>query len=209
MSNAKENETLRLETFSDGVFAIATTLLAFQLEAPKHPEGEFRSGLLLHALAKQWPAYIAFFLSFATLYILWVNHHRLYNVIHRSDARFMFYNGLHLLLISMIPFTTSLLSNFINTDAMALAALVYMFLFACICGTLLLMWIHASTDFYLLKRPAADVKVKTVRLGLIISASAYGVAALLALLVPYVSLVIGLAIVIYLARLKYHRERVV
>lgn len=209
MSNANENETLRLETFSDGVFAIATTLLAFQLEAPKHPEGDFRSGLLLHALTKQWPAYVAFFLSFATLYILWVNHHRLYNVIHRSDARFMFYNGLHLLLISLIPFTTSLLSNFIDTDAMALAGFVYMALFACICATLLVMWVHASADFYLLKRPAGDVKIKTVRLGLIISTCAYGFAALLALLLPYVSLVIGLGIVIYLARLKYHRERVV
>ena len=207
--NFQENETVRLETFSDGVFAIDITLLTFQLSAPKHPEGDYSSLLLLHALARQWPSYIAFLLSFATIYVLWVNHHRLYNVIHHSDSRFMYYNGLHLLLVSTIPFTTSLMANYINTDAMAVAGFFYMLLFAGICGTLLLMWFHATGDFRLLKRPAANVRTQTVRLGLVISAVAYAISAVLSLVLPYVSLLIGLAMVVYLSRLKYHRERVV
>ncbi|RYF74871.1 MAG: DUF1211 domain-containing protein [Cytophagaceae bacterium] len=209
MNPFQENETFRMETFSDGVFAIDITLLTFQLKAPEHPDGEYSSILLLHALAKQWPAYIAFSLSFATIFIIWVNHHRMYNVIRRSDSRFMFFNGAHLLLVSSIPFTTSLMANYIDTEAMALASFVYMLLFAGICGTLLLMWRHATKDYLLLKRPAADVRVILVRTGLLISISAYTVAALISFLVPYVSLVIGLALVIYLSRLKYHRERVV
>lgn len=209
MNPFQENETVRMEAFSDGVFAIDITLLTFQLKAPAHPEGDYSSLHLLHALAKQWPSYIAFFLSFATIFIIWVNHHRMYNVIRRSDSRFMYYNGALLLLVSSIPFTTSLLSNYIDTDAMAIAGFFYMFLFAGICGLLLLMWLHATKDYFLLKRPAADVRIILVRTGLLISITSYTVAALVSLLSPYLSLVIGLAMVVYLSRLKYHRERVV
>ena len=205
----QENETVRMEAFSDGVFAIDITLLTFELKAPKPPEGDYTSMLLLHSLAKQWPSYIAFFLSFATIFIIWVNHHRMYNVIRQSDSRFMFFNGLHLLLVTSIPFTTSLLANYINTDAMAVASFFYMFLLAGICATLLLMWLHATKDFLLLKRPASNVRVLLVRTGLIISVVAYTSAALLSFLSPYISLAIGLGMVVYLSRLKYHRERVV
>ncbi|MBO0933076.1 TMEM175 family protein [Fibrella aquatilis] len=205
----QENETVRMEAFSDGVFAIDITLLTFELKAPRHPDGDYSSVMLLHALFKQWPAYIAFGLSFATIFIIWVNHHRMYNVIRRSDSRFMYYNGLHLLLVSTIPFTTSLMSNYIATEAMTLAGFVYMFLFAGICATLYLMWSHATKDYLLLKRPAADVKVQTVRMGLVISIIAYVVAALASFLSPYLSLLIGFGMVVYLSRLKYHRERVV
>lgn len=205
----QENDTVRMEAFSDGVFAIDITLLTFELKAPKHPDGDYNSLLLLHSLAKQWPSYIAFFLSFATIFIIWVNHHRMYNVIRRSDSRFMFFNGMHLLLVTSIPFTTSLIANYVDTDAMALASFFYMILFAGICATLLLMWRHATKNYLLLKRPAGDVRVLLVRTGLIISIIAYTSAALLAFVSPYISLVIGLGMVVYLSRLKYHRERVV
>ncbi len=206
----QDNETVRIEAFSDGVFAIDITLLTFELKAPKHPEtGDYSSLLLLDSLARQWPSYVAFFLSFTTILIIWVNHHRMFNVIRHSDSRFMFYNGLLLLLTSTIPFTTSLLANYINTDAMALAGFLYMFLFAGICGVLLLMWLHATKDYHLLKRPAADVRIQLVRMGLLISLITYSVAALLAFLSPYLSLAVSLGMVVYLSRLKYHRERVV
>lgn len=208
-NNFQENETVRMEAFSDGVFAIDITLLTFELKAPRHPDGDYSSMLLLHALAKQWPAYIAFGLSFATIFIIWVNHHRMYNVIRRSDSRFMYYNGLLLLLVSTIPFTTALMSNYIATEAMTLAGFLYMSLFAGICGSLFLMWSHATKDYYLLKRPAADVKIQTVRMGLVISIITYVVAALASFLSPYLSLVIGFGMVVYLSRLKYHRELVV
>jgi uncharacterized membrane protein len=208
-NNFQENETVRMEAFSDGVFAIDITLLTFELKAPKHTEGDYSSLLLLQSLAKQWPSYIAFFLSFATIFIIWVNHHRMYNVIRHSDSRFMFYNGLHLLLVTSIPFTTALIANYINTEAMALASFFYMFLFSGICATLLLMWGHATKDFLLLKRPASNVRITLVRTGLLISIVAYTTAALLAFVSPYISLVIGLGMVVYLSRLKYHRERVV
>ncbi len=208
MADFQENETVRMEAFSDGVFAIDITLLTFELRSPVFKE-EHTSRSLLIAMLHQWPSYVAFVLSFATVFVIWVNHHRMYNVIRQSDARFMYYNGLLLFLTSLIPFTTNILANYIRTSATELAAGLSMLIFGAITGTFYLMWNHATDNYQLLKRPAADVRVKSVHSGLIISTTVYGCAALLASLLPYVSLLIGLLMVVYLSRLKYHRGKVV
>ena len=204
----QEKETVRLETFSDGVFSILITLLTFELKIPDLKEA-YTSQQLLFALLERWPVYIAFLLSFSTIFVIWVNHHRMYNVIRRSDGRFMYYNGLLLLLTSLIPFTTNLLARYIQTSATELAAALTMTLYGSIVGVFYLMWNHATTDYKLLKRPAANVRIKLVRNGYIISMAVYGVSALLATVMPPVSLLIGGLMVIYLSRLKYHRQRVV
>ena len=206
MTEFQENGTIRMETFSDGVFAIDITLLTFQLKAPG-PKDTVSTHTLAMALFEQWPSYIAYFVSFTTIFIIWLNHHRMYNVIQRSDVRFMFFNGLLLLLVSIVPFTTSLLANYINTPAQRLSSAIYMLLFAGISWTLLLMWNYATTDYRLLKRPAADVRVQTVRTSLIISTVVYSVAAGLTLLIPFLGIGIGLTMVVYLARLRYHRDQ--
>lgn len=208
MADFQENETVRMEAFSDGVFAIDITLLTFQLRAPDLKAAASGQTLAM-ALLQQWPSYIAYFISFTTIFIIWLNHHRMYNVIQRSDARFMFYNGLLLLLVSIVPFTTSLLANYINTPAYPLSSIIYMLLFAAISGTLFGMWNHATDNYRLLKRPAANVRVQTVRTSFILSTVIYGVAAGLSLLAPSLSILVSLAMVVYLSRLKYHREKVV
>lgn len=208
MADFQENETVRMEAFSDGVMAIAITLLTFELKAPALQDA-FSSQTLLVALFRQWPAYVAFTLSFTTIFVIWVNHHRMFNVIRRSDSQFMYYNGALLLLISLIPFSTNILSKYIQTSATELAASLSMALFGSIMGVFYLMWNHATADYRLLKRPAADVRVHSVRNGFVIGMSVYGSSALLALVLPLVSILIGLAMVVYLARLKYHRARVV
>lgn len=206
--NFQENETARIEGFSDGVFAIAITLLTFELKAPAFKE-EYTSRVLARVMLHQWPAYVAFLLSFGTIFVVWVNHHRMYNVIRRSDSRFIYYNGALLLLVSLIPFSTNVLALYIQTSATELSAAFSMLVFAGITGMLYLMWNHAITDFQLLKRPAADVRILTVRKGLLISTCVYVASALLAMIVPIVSILIGLLMIVYLARLKYHREKVV
>jgi hypothetical protein len=84
-----------------------------------------------------------------------------------------------------------------------------MLLFGAIVGVFYLMWNHATDDYHLLKRPAAGVRVQTVRSGFIISMAIYGVSALLATVLPLVSILIGLLMVVYLSQLKYHRDKVV
>ncbi|ADB42190.1 TMEM175 family protein [Spirosoma linguale] len=208
MINFQENETLRMEAFSDGVFAIDITLLTFQLKAPSLKDATSSYNLAI-ALLHQWPNYIAYFISFTTIFIIWLNHHRMYNVIRRSDVRFMFYNGLLLLLVSIVPFTTSLLADYLNTPAHQLSSALYLFLFSGISFTLFCMWNYATKDFHLLKRPAAHVRVQSVRTSLLISTVVYFVATGLSFLVPFLSVLVGLGMVVYLSRLKYHRDRVV
>ncbi len=204
----QENETPRIEAFSDGVFAIDITLLTFELKAPAFKE-EYTSHTLLLALLAQWPMYLAYLLSFGTIFIIWVNHHRMFNVVRRSDSTFLYLNGLLLLLVSLIPFTTNILAKYIQTSATELSTIISMLLFGGITGTLLQMWKHATDNFHLLKRPAADVRIITVSQGLLISTSVYMIAALIALIFPTLSILISLAMIVYLARLKYHREKVV
>ncbi|TAE28299.1 MAG: DUF1211 domain-containing protein [Cytophagales bacterium] len=204
----QDNETVRIEAFSDGVFAIAITLLTFELKAPTVKD-DFTSRTLFWALLQQWPAYIAYVLSFGTIFTIWVNHHRMFNVIRRSDARFLYLNGLLLFLTCLIPFSANILARYIQTSATEASTILSMLLFGSITATLYAMWHHATTDLRLLKRPSSDVRVIMVRKGLAISTGVYVLSALMAMLLPLLSILIGLAMVAYLARLMYHRQKVV
>ena len=99
-------ETGRIEAFSDGVFAVAITLLIFDVHLPSGSVGS-----LGVALARQWPSYVSFLISFAFIGIMWVNHHRLFNHIRKSDNLLLFLNLLLLLGIITVPFPTALLAN--------------------------------------------------------------------------------------------------
>lgn len=123
----EEKETGRIEAFSDGVFAVAITLLVLNLQIPKPPSSE---GLLVW-LGHQWPAYLAFVTSFAIVGVMWINHHRMFTLITRSDSMLMGLNLLLLMLIVFIPFPTALVAQYISlppqpfaTDQ-RVAALVY------------------------------------------------------------------------------------
>jgi uncharacterized membrane protein len=83
------NDTARLEAFSDGVFSIAITLLAFNLKIPS-PAGYPAHWSLGRALLSQWPTYLAFITSFVTILIMWVNHHRLFRLIEKRINRCLF-----------------------------------------------------------------------------------------------------------------------
>ncbi len=80
-----ENETGRIEAFSDGVFAIAITLLVLDLKVPP-PETFVSTARLEAVLFNQWPAYLAFLTSFIAILIMWVNHHALFKLVARSDT---------------------------------------------------------------------------------------------------------------------------
>src|SRR6516165_3656149 len=120
MSSA--SETNRIEAFSDGVFAIAITLLVLDLKIPRDTSGGARLSQLLIA---QWPAYLAFLTSFATILIMWINHHRIFTLVARSDDRLLFYNGLLLLGVTIVPFPTSLVSEYLRGDGARTAAFVF------------------------------------------------------------------------------------
>jgi uncharacterized membrane protein len=114
------SETARVEAFSDGVFAIAITLLILDVKVPTGPAGHLGA-----ALARQWPTYAAFLLSFCFIGIMWVNHHRLFNHIRRSDNGLLFLNLLLLLGITVVPFPTALLAAHYGTADKTVAAAVF------------------------------------------------------------------------------------
>jgi len=105
----EEKETGRLEAFSDGVFAVAITLLVLNLKIL--PDDVLARGDFWLSLLGQLPTLIAFVTSFATIGIMWINHHRLFNHIKRTDTGLMLFNLLLLLVIVFIPYPTALLAQ--------------------------------------------------------------------------------------------------
>jgi uncharacterized membrane protein len=98
----------RAEAFSDGVFAVAATLLVFNLVDPKVDSG------LSRALVSEWPSYAAYAISFSTIVVIWVNHHAVTDTIERFDRSLLFINGLLLLTIAVVPFPTGLLAHYLQ-----------------------------------------------------------------------------------------------
>jgi uncharacterized membrane protein len=103
-------EKRRLEAFSDGVFAIAVTLLVLEIKVPALSDPA--SGGLGLALLRQWPSYFAYLLSFSVILIMWVNHHVLLDLVREVDHAFLYLNGLLLMVITLLPFPTALLAQY-------------------------------------------------------------------------------------------------
>jgi len=116
-------ETGRVEAFSDGVFAIAITLLVLELKVPHVGDGG--NGRLAAALLAQWPSYLAFVTSFATILIMWVSHHYMFTFVRRADARFLYANGLLLFVVTVVPFPTALVAEYFEKPEASTAAAVY------------------------------------------------------------------------------------
>lgn len=132
----------RLEAFSDAVLAIAITLLVLDLRVPLPGAG---GHTLAWNLAREWPSYAAYALSFLVIGIMWVNHHSLFVHVEEVDRPLLFINLLLLMGIAVLPFPTALFAQYVNrggTDS-HVAAAVYsatMFVIA-ICFQLLWGWI--------------------------------------------------------------------
>ncbi len=121
---AEENVNSRLETFCDGVFAIALTLLIIDIKIPSSATINTTADFWL-ALKHIAPSIFAFLLSFAIILITWVNHHNGFKLVNGSTASFMYANGFLLLAVVAIPFPTSLLGEYLFTDHSAPAVILY------------------------------------------------------------------------------------
>ncbi|MGH9612570.1 MAG: TMEM175 family protein [Bryobacteraceae bacterium] len=121
-----EKATGRLEAFSDGVFAIAITLLVLEIKVPT-PGGV--SGPTPQALwasvRSQWPSYFALVTSFFSVLIMWVHHHTVFRLTRRVDTRLLFANGLLLLFVSVVPFPTAIVAEYLTTPAAPAACALY------------------------------------------------------------------------------------
>ncbi|HET6761405.1 MAG TPA: TMEM175 family protein [Gemmatimonadaceae bacterium] len=135
------NDTARIEAFSDGVFAIAITLLILEIQVPPQTaHGELRD-----ALVDLWPSYLAFLASFMTIGVMWLNHHRLFTLINKRDDGLIAFNLLLLLGITWLPFPTALIAEHLlgpHVDQQT-AAVVYAASFFAIAIVFNVMWRYA------------------------------------------------------------------
>ena len=150
MVNSMTSETSRIEAFSDGVFAIAITLLILEVKIPPAAG----PGTLWTALLQQWPFYAAFLLSFSFIGVMWMNHHRLFTHIQRTDDGLILLNLILLMGVTVVPFPTAILALHFNSDGRTAAAL-YNATYIVIAIAFNLLWRYA------LRHELLDYKVES------------------------------------------------
>jgi uncharacterized membrane protein len=176
----------RLEAFSDGVLAIAITLLVIEIHPPEIGEGE----TLAQALWAQWPSYAAYLVSFLTIGVIWLNHHRVFTQVARVDGPLLLLNLNLLLWTGLIPFPTAVVAEHLGDggEAARTAAALY-------CGVLLVMglafgalfaWV-THDDRLLVRMPSAGV-VRAARRRFMLGLVVYAVALALSWVSPPLAL---------------------
>jgi uncharacterized membrane protein len=184
----------RLETFADGVFAIAATLLIIDVGVP----GGSDDGLgqqLLHI----WPQYLAYAVSFVTIGIMWVNHHRLIRQLERIDEPFLFLNLGLLACVAFVPFPTRIVAEFVRTDDGRAAALLYGITLTVTSVFFISVWLYAAYGARLLHPKADQRMVSGITRSYLPGSPMYGSATLVAFLSPEASAALfGLIAVFYM-----------
>lgn len=189
-----EHGTQRVEALSDGVFAIAITLLIMDIKIapPTEPAANFQ---LAHAIVRLWPQLFAYVLSFLMIGIYWANHHYLIRLFRRSDHTFSLLNVLFLMCISFVPFPTSVLGQF-WTDPVQRQPAVTLYAL----GMLLpaaawsLKWHYARHNFRLLDPRLDENFVQRLSLQYYVSILFYLVAFAVSFVSPAVSIFFTIAL---------------
>lgn len=193
----------RLEAFSDGVFAIAITLLVLDLRVP---EGKSAEGHFFEVLAAAWESYLAYLASFLIIGAVWLTHHAMFSRIQRTDNTLVQRNLLELLLTSLLPFPVAVVSSSFRegTGDDQRVAVVF---FAAVSLALSLSWYwtcgHIQKSAFLLTDPADITWVRADRRLQLLGAAPSAIAVPVALFSPIASLAILAATpVLYLLSLK-------
>lgn len=157
-----QKETLRIETFSDGVFCIAVTLLSIEIGVEFH--GDISNDGLRKALMEKWPICLAYVISFINVLLAWIGHHGLFKLLHKIDNNIMVWNGVLLMLVALVPFPTKTLGLYLQTAALQTAVVFYTGYFVLISLAFRLLWFAASKQKNLLINSITNHQVvKTTR----------------------------------------------
>jgi uncharacterized membrane protein len=177
-------ETGRLETFADGIFAIAATLLVLAIRLPA-PDQDLRT-----ALAEQWPEFAAYAVSFLTIGIMWVQHHRLFTLIGRSNSTFAMINVIFLMFIAFVPYPTAVLAQRLGSHVDPIdATILYGVTMMAIAVMFNAIWRYASArDGHLLVSQISDTRRAEAR-GYPYGVPVYGLITLLVFVNPVLSLI--------------------
>lgn len=186
--------TTRLEAFSDGVFAIAMTLLV--LEVRVHPtEGQSLLAALLHA----WPSYVAYAVSFTVIGIMWVNHHATFDRVERADRRLLFLNLVLLGVVAFLPFPTALLAEYLreSPDDARTAAVLYSCVMLMASLSFALVWGYLDRHGELLVQGIEEHVAGTALRRSYVGVAVYATTILVALWSPMAALVCYAAVALF------------
>jgi uncharacterized membrane protein len=181
--------TTRIEAFSDGVFAIAATLLVLEIDV--HVASGARLG---HELVRIWPSYLAYVTSFVTIGIIWINHHHNMRVIGHIDRTFMFVNLLLLLVVAFIPFPTKLVAEFLHRNGERPAAIAYASTLLAMSVMYTIWWRYARTGRRLIASTVSDDELRAIDRGFAPGLPLYTVVFVLAFFSPIAAVILTLVL---------------
>lgn len=188
--------TTRLEAFSDGVFAIATTLLVLEITVPQIG----KAGNLFQALLDLWPSYLAYLVSFLTIGVMWINHHFLIGLYQRVDRPLLFINLGLLAVVAFIPFPTAVLAEYLvegNPSQLSAATLLYGLVMILLATMFTLLWLHTRSAADSLRDANASAGIIDKALTFcLVSLGLYAVAIALAFVAPVAALALYVLVVL-------------
>jgi uncharacterized membrane protein len=146
--------TTRVEAFSDGVFAIAITLLILEVRTPEGPLGD--------ALLHLWPSYLAYVTSFLTIGIIWLNHHSIFDKVAAADRTLLLINTLFLMVVAFIPFPTRVVAEHLRGADERAATLLYGLTFVLLAVMFDLLWLYVSRGRRLIREDVPQAAVDDI-----------------------------------------------
>jgi uncharacterized membrane protein len=194
------NETQRIEAFSDGVFAIAITLLVLELMPVVNNALDSQKGThsLFNAIGSHWPMFLAFATSFATIGIMWMNHHRLYNIITRSNHILLILNLLLLFAITFIPFPTAMLGEHWDDPVVSKeATIIYCATFFAAAIFFNILWRYVTYRRHLLDEDVNMQAIKRIDRQYLAGPLFYGLAFILAWFSPTLALTLNALLALF------------
>lgn len=204
-------DTSRLEAFSDGVFAIAITLLVLNLVVPLSSDPRVKQASLWDALLRQWPDYLAYLISFLFVLVMWINHHTLFRYIRRTDHTLLVLNGLLLFFVTFVPFPTRLLAEYLKPDVRWVDRLVATLIFN---GTYVLLaiafnvlWRYAARDRRLIGDGVHQAHVEAVTRDFRFGPALYLMTFLLTFINVWASLIVNAGLAAFFALPRSRKRR--
>ena len=197
----EHRETGRLEALSDGVFAIAMTLLILSIPIPNSEVLQQHHESLQTAVFKDyaWLPFATYVMSFVTVLVMWINHHYLFQFLGRVDRVFVITNGMLLLLVVFVNYPTALVANFIGTSNGQFAAIAYNVTFVLVALAYNVMWLRIALHRRLLAADVDDAEVASFTRQYLLGGPLYLLALLLAFVNPEASIALDAALAIYWA----------
>jgi uncharacterized membrane protein len=180
--------TTRLAAFSDGIFAIAATLLVLEISVSAS------SRSLGHELLRIWPSYLAYVTSFITIGIIWINHHHNLRAIDRIDRTFLFINLLLLLDVAFIPFPTKLVADYLNRSGERPAVIAYSATLLVMAVLYTIWWRYARTGRRLIRQTVTDAELRAIDRGFAPGVPIYAAVFVLAFFSPLAAVIVTLVL---------------